>query len=333
MVKVRHWSRPQPFQAEVTENDLKLVEEDISEDLQPGEVLLESVYLTVDPYMRVHGEPMGEHKTMFGEACLKVIRTRNGEFPLGTLALAFSGWRTHYLSKDGKDLRPIPFDLDSLSPSVTLGVLGMPGLTAYFGFRLLEPKAGEVCVVNGAAGAVGSIVGQLAKHKGLTVIGFAGSDEKCQWLTKELKFDYAFNYKKISLDDALKTAAPKGVDVFFDNVGGEFFHQMVTKHMARGGRISICGSISNYNDTEKQKFPQINMDILMNQLTIRGFNILTFAKEFQTAWNEMIPLVKAGELKFKETVFDGFDKMPNAFVGLFKGENTGKAIVKASNYP
>jgi len=264
---------------------------------------------------------------------LKVIKTRNGQFPLGGLVLARSGWRTHYLSKDGKDLQPIPFDLGSLSPSVSLGVLGMPGLTAYFGLRLLEPKAGEICVVNGAAGAVGSLVGQLAKLKGLTVIGFAGSDEKCNWLTNELKFDYAFNYKKISLDDALKQAAPKGVDVFFDNVGGEFFQEMITKHMAHYGRIAICGSIANYNDSEKPKVPVINMDILFRELTIRGFMVYSFEKEFGTAFNELVPLVKKGDLKFKETVYEGFEKMPEAFVGLFKGDNTGKAIVKASNYP
>ncbi|CAF3981717.1 unnamed protein product [Adineta steineri] len=333
MVKIRHWTRPNAFKAQVNENDFKLVEEDLSEDLQQGEVLLESVYLSVDPYMRIYGDPIGEHKTMVGEACLKVIKTRNGEFPLGTLVLANSGWRSHYLSKDGKDLRSIPFDLGSLSPSLSLGVLGWSGLTAYFGLRILEPKAGEICVVNGAAGAVGSLVGQLAKQKDLIVIGFAGSDEKCNWLTNDLKFDYAFNYKKISLEDAFKKAAPKGVDVFFDNVGGDFFHEMVTKHMATHGRISICGSISNYNDTEKHKFPQINMDILMRELTIHGFRVFSFAKEYDTAFNDMVPLVKKGELICKETVFEGFEKMPAAFVGLFKGENTGKAVVKASSYP
>ncbi|CAF3923397.1 unnamed protein product [Rotaria sp. Silwood1] len=333
MVKVRYWTRPKPFEGQISENDFKLVEEELSEDLQPGEVLCEAVYLTVDPYMRIHGDLIRENKTMFGGACLKVIKTRNGEFPLGTLVLAFSGWQTHYLSKDGKDLRPIPFDLDTLSPSVSLGVLGMPGLTAYFGLRLLEAKAGEVCVVNGAAGAVGSFLGQLAKLKGLIVIGFAGSDEKCHWLTKDLKFDYAFNYKKISLDDALKQAAPKGVDVFFDNVGGQFFHEMITKHMAHFGRIVICGAISTYNDAEKPKFPQTHIEILMNELTIRGLVVMSYEKEFDTALNEIAPLVKKGDLKFKETLYEGFEKMPEAFVGLFKGENMGKAIVKASNYP
>ncbi|CAF4042958.1 unnamed protein product, partial [Rotaria sordida] len=229
---------------------------------------------------------------MFGETCCKVIKTRNGAFPVGTLVKSTSGWRTHFVSPDGKDLQPISFDLESLSPSVTLGVLGMPGMTAYFGLRLCEPKAGEVCVVNAAAGAVGSIVGQLAKIKGLTVIGFAGTDDKCDWLTKELNFDYAFNYKNISITDALKRAAPNGVDVFFDNVGGDFFHEMLTKHMAQYGRVCICGSISNYNDKEKKKYPQLNMDIIMQEVTLRGIYITTYIREFGAALAEMVPLVK-----------------------------------------
>ena len=197
----------------------------------------------------------------FCQNIFRVIKSRNGQFPIGTLVKSSSGWRTHFLSKDGKDLQVIPYDLDSLSPSVTLNVLGMPGynqmkslskmffvflprMTAYFGLRLCEPKKGDICVVNGAAGAVGSIVGQLAKLKvfglffisiiafifnsqGLKVIGFAGSDEKCEWLIKELNFDDAFNYKKISLDNALKRAAPNGVDVFFDNVCFKFFQIIV----------------------------------------------------------------------------------------------------------
>ncbi|CAF4877993.1 unnamed protein product, partial [Rotaria sp. Silwood1] len=221
MVKALHWTRPHEFQGEVTKKDFVLVEEELSEDLKDGEVLCEAVYLSVDPYMRV-------------------IKSRNGEFPVGTLVKSYSGWRTHFLSKDGKDLEVIPFDLGSLSPSITLNVLGMPGMTAYFGLRLCEPKPGEVCVVNGAAGAVGAITGQLAKLKGLKVIGFAGTDEQCQWLTQELNFDYAFTYKKISIADALKKSAPNGVDVFFDNVGGDFFYEMLNKHMAQYGRVCVC---------------------------------------------------------------------------------------------
>ncbi|CAF1228878.1 unnamed protein product [Rotaria sordida] len=252
---------------------------------------------------------------MFGEACCKVIKTRNGAFPVGTLVKSTSGWRTHFVSPDGKDLQPISFDLESLSPSVTLGVLGMPGMTAYFGLRLCEPKAGEVCVVNAAAGAVGSIVGQLAKIK----------------LTKELNFDYAFNYKNIPITDALKRAAPNGVDVFFDNVGGDFFHEMLTKHMAQYGRVCICGSISNYNDKEKKKYPQLNMDIIMKELTLRGIYITTYIREFGAALAEMVPLVKKGDIKFKETVFDGFNKMPQAMANLvtnLTGQENGQVALE-----
>ncbi|CAF1501272.1 unnamed protein product, partial [Didymodactylos carnosus] len=255
MVVTKHWTKPGDFKGNPTENDFKLVEENLPDDLIDGEILCEAVYLTVDPYMGIPGEhlgkPFGKYKTMFGEAVSKVLKSKNGKYPVGTLVLAPSGWRTHFISNgDQPPLRPIPFDLGQLSPSLALGPLGMPALTAYSGLRMCEPKAGEICVVNGAAGAVGSIVGQLAKAKGLTVIGFAGTDEKVSWCKNDLKFDYVYNYKKITLEDALKESAPNGVDVFYDNVGGDFHHEMISKHMRIRGRTCICGSISNYNNKE-----------------------------------------------------------------------------------
>ncbi|CAF1453292.1 unnamed protein product, partial [Didymodactylos carnosus] len=169
MVKARHWSKVKEFQGKPKEDDFKLVEEDLNDEVKDGEVLCEAVFLSIDPYMGIPGDdlmkPFGKYNTMFGEAVSKVIKSRNGQYPVGTLVTSMSGWRTHFISKDGKDLNPLLFDIGNLSPSITLGVIGMPGMTAYFGVKMGELKSGEICVVTAAAGAVGSVVVQLAKAK------------------------------------------------------------------------------------------------------------------------------------------------------------------------
>ncbi|CAK9188725.1 unnamed protein product, partial [Sphagnum troendelagicum] len=222
-------------------------------------------------------------------------------------------------------------------------------LTAYFGLRLAQPKSGDVCVVSGAAGAVGSVVSQLAKAKGCTVIGFAGTDDKVAWLTDKAKLDYAFNYKKVTLAEALKKAAPNGVNVYFDNVGGDFYDEMIRNHMAQRGRVTICGSISNYRDQEPKKCEcmdvlrsrinhpiltifsdaQNNVTIFLKELSIYGVLITSYENEYKDALAEMAPMVKQGTIQYQETITDSFEQMPKAFVGLFSGSNTGKAIIKA----
>lgn len=182
------------------------------------EILLEAVYLSVDPYMRPYSKAFTPPLTMFGEQVSRVIKTRNGEYPLGTVVLSKAGWRSHYIS-NGEGLEPVSFDLGSTSLSHCLGALGMPGATAYFGFvKMLEPQKGQTLVLNGAAGAVGSVVGQLAKIHGVKVIAFVGSDDKLKWCKDELGFDHVFNYKKVNFSEAISQVAPDGVDLFFDNV-------------------------------------------------------------------------------------------------------------------
>ena len=186
---------------------------------------------------------------MFGEQVSRVIKSNNGKFPVGTAVLSRAGWISHYVSK-GEGLSPILLDLGDTSLSYCIGALGMPGATAFFGLDLMQPKKGEVLLVNGAAGAVGSLVGQLGKIKGMKVIGFVGTDEKLEWVKNELGFDHVFNYKKCDFTKAISECAPEGVDCFFDNVGGEWYHTVVNKHLRKYGRASLCGSIQNYNDKE-----------------------------------------------------------------------------------
>ena len=324
-MKAQKWVLQKHFEGEPKDEDLQLVEEELPE-LKENEVLLEALYLSVDPYMRIYTNRMPTPLVMIGEQVSKVIQTRNGQFPLGTIVTSQAGWRSRYIS-DGSNLEPVKFDLGSTSPSYLIGLLGMPGATAYFGLRLMDPKEGEILVVNGAAGAVGSTVGQLAKIKGVKVIAFVGSDDKLQWCKNELGFDHVFNYKKCNFSEEIAKVAPAGVDLFFDNVGGEWYHTIVNKHMRKYGRATLCGSIENYNDKTPKLYPATNFSILSLELRIQGIIVSTFGKEWPAAFTEMKQYIADGKLKTSETMYE-YEKMREAFYGLFKGENTGKAVVK-----
>jgi len=328
-MKIKKWVLQKHFEGEPKEDDITLVEEELDDNLKENDVLLEAVYLTVDPYMRPYSRRFTPPLTMFGEQLSRVIKTRNGKYPLGTLVLANAGWQSHYISPNGVGLEPISFDLGATSPSYCVGALGMPGATAYFGLKQMEPKKGETIIVNGAAGAVGSIVGQLAKIWGLKVIAFAGTEDKVNWCKNELGFDHVFNYKTTNFSEAISKVAPEGVEMFFDNVGGDWYQTILLKHMKRYGRVLICGSIENYNDKNPKLYPATNWVILQNELKIFGFIVMTFKKEWPPAFAEMKKYIDEGKLKVKETEYHGFDKMRDAFYGLFKGDNTGKAVVKA----
>jgi len=327
-VSAKKWILKKHFDGEPKDENLELVEETLPE-LKDKEVLCKALYLSVDPYMRPYSSRLPEGIVMIGEQLAEVVATKNGEFPVGTLVLAKCGWRSHFIS-NGSDLEPISFDLGPTPKSYTLGAVGMPGATAWFGFyQICEPKAGEIVLVNGAAGAVGSLVGQLAKIRGCTVVAFVGSDDKLDWCKNELGFDHVFNYKKVDFSEAISKVAPQGVDVFFDNVGGDFYHKVIAKHMKKYGRVSICGSIENYNDKQPKAYPATNWSILQNELMIKGFICTTYKKDWPAALSEMNQYIIDGKLKVRETVYEGFDNMRSAFYGLFKGDNTGKAIVKA----
>merc|ERR1719150_3648405 len=290
--------------------------------------------------MRVYTKRMNPPYTMIGQNVAKIIESKDPEYPKDSIVLTKSGWvKTGIVQTSGslggfgikanQLVDKVPDLPSGLSQSLLLGVCGMPGNTAYFGFlEICQPKSGETVVVNGAAGAVGSLVGQIAKIKGCHVIGFAGSDEKCQTLLNKYGFDKAYNYKKISVADALKDGAPKGVDCFFDNVGGEDAATVIN-NMNDFGRISLCGAISLYNESTPPKITATNGAFISKNLKQEGFMVPRFASKWQEGILQMADWIKEGKIKYDETIVDGFEKMPEAFIGLFTGSNIGKMIVKA----
>lgn len=265
----------------------------------------------------------------------RVIETKNADFPKEALIYGWFGWRTHTVFNPNNTVGHFvpPHVLPSfgdLPASLGLGHLGLTGNSALFGFLdICVPKPGETIVVSGAAGAVGNMVGQIAKIKGCKVIGIAGSDDKCDWLTREIGFDHAINYKNESVNDALKQFAPEGVDCYFDNVGGEL-SSTVIHHMHQYGRIAVCGSISAYNLPISQwpKVPILQSEFVFKQLKMEGFVV----NQYWNKWFDGIAQLKQwtddGKLKYRETITNGFENMPQALIGMLQGENTGKAIVK-----
>jgi prostaglandin reductase 1 len=329
-VKARKWVLAKHFEGLPKRSDLVLKEEELP-PLEDGEFLAEAVYLSVDPYMRPYSYSMKLGETMMGEQVARIAESRSVDFSVGDFITGRFGWRSHSIStpKDQKmGIRKINPAL-SQPISTAIGVLGMPGATAYFGlYEILTPKEGETIVVSGAAGAVGSAVGQLAKLKGCRVVGFAGSEEKVAYL-KEIGFDVAYNYKKVeSLFAALKEGCPNGIDMYFDNVGGDMT-DAVFPLLNNFARVSVCGVISTYN-TGPHMGPSMLPYMVTKQIKMEGFLVNRWIPMWPEAFQKMDQLIQEGKLSYKETVTEGFDNMFDAFMGLFKGENTGKALVKSN---
>ncbi|CAH1119664.1 unnamed protein product [Phaedon cochleariae] len=328
MVRAKVYKYIKQFEGEPDRSNFKIIEEELPE-IKNGEFLAEATFLSVDPYMKAHPGPVGE--TMLGTQVAKVIESKNPKFPVGKLIVGGFGWRTHTISNGEEEAflgKPYTLpDFGDLSPSLALGVLGMPGNTAYFGFlERSKPKSGETVVVSGAAGAVGSIVGQIAKIKGCNVIGIAGSDEKAKWLVNELGFDHCINYKSQNVHEELSKVAPRGVDCYFDNVAGEI-SDTVLKHMNLSGRVIACGASSQYNNTNTI-YGYNQTIIVFQQLSIYGFAINRWLDRWLEGIVQMAEWVKQGKVKYHETVTDGFDNMFEAFANMLNGANVGKAVVK-----
>ncbi|KYQ57274.1 Prostaglandin reductase 1 [Trachymyrmex zeteki] len=335
MVQARKYVLVNYFVDQPKPTDLKLMEEELP-PLQDGEYLVEAEFFSVDPYMRIYVQNLPLGITMIGGQVAKIIESKNPDFPVGKRIVGYLGWRTHTILNPNihqsfSEQKPylLP-DIGDLPSSLGLGMLGMPGNTAYFGLlEICKPKSGETIVISGAAGAVGSHVGQIAKILGLNVIGICGSDEKCKWLTEEMGFDFAINYKTMPVAAKLREVAPQGVDCYFDNVGGDIAGTVIYQ-MNLFGRVALCGSISSYNADTKSlpKSTILQPAILLNQLKMEGF----IARRWLNRWNEGImqnlQWIREGKLHYRETVTKGFENMFDAFIGMLHGDNTGKAIVQ-----
>jgi NADPH-dependent curcumin reductase CurA len=307
-------------------------------NLQQGEVLLKALYVSVDPGMRgfmdegtddAAGKKFELNKPITSRSVAQVIESMNDDFPKGTIVHGRLAWqkyqafKTHHLEKVNPDLAPI---------STAVSILGVPGLSAYFGMKKIgKPQQGEIVVVSGAAGAVGSIAVQIAKLNGCSVVGIAGSDKKIDYLEKELHLDRGINYKKVSdLGAAIKSACPNGVDVFFDNVGGELF-DAVFANINKKARIVICGQISEYNKADAPQGPRPQHTLIKKSARMEGFVVFDFQDEFANAKKQLAEWYNSGELKYKENLIEGFENIPSAFIGLFSGDNIGKQIVKIAD--
>ncbi|RTY97261.1 NADP-dependent oxidoreductase [Flavobacterium sp. RSP49] len=303
------------------------------DDLKKGEVLLKGLYYSVDPYMRGRMNEGKSYVAQFeldqpieGGVLATVVKSKSELFKTGDTVLGALPWSEQMIASE-KGLQKIESTVESLT--YYLGILGMTGLTAYFGLMQIgKPKAGETVVVSGAAGAVGIVVGQLAKIQGARVIGIAGSDEKVKMLKEEFGYDEVVNYKtNTNMKSTIAKLCPNGVDVYFDNVGGSI-SDAVIENLNFHSRIALCGQISLYNSTEIPMGPRIQPMLLTRSVLMQGFIINNFQKDFPEGIAHLSKWVNEGKLKFIETIVEGFDQLPTALLGLFKGENNGKMIVK-----
>jgi NADPH-dependent curcumin reductase CurA len=315
-------------------SDFKLVESPVPEP-GPGEFLVRMLYVSVDPYMRgrmndakSYAPPVQIGEVMGAGAVGKVTASKNSQFQAGDVVEGFFGWQQYAVS-NGKGVRTI--DLSVAPASTALGVLGIPGLTAYFGLlEIGKPRAGETVVVSGAAGAVGSLAGQIAKIKGCRAVGIAGSDEKVAWVRDDLGFDAAFNYKTTANCTAkLAELCPKGIDVYFDNVGGTITDAVFPLINVRA-RIVVCGQIAQYNAAKPEPGPRLLGHLIVKQARAEGFLVFQFASRYAEGLTEMTGWLKAGKLKYREQFVDGIENAPQAFIGMLQGENTGKQLVRVA---
>ena len=312
--------------------NFKILTDEIGDPAQ-GQVLIETRYVSVDPYMRgrmndrkSYVPPYELGEVISGGAMGKVTKSASSEINEGDWVIGNWGWQEMSLS-DANAVRKI--DDDTHSITAYMSILGMTGLTAYFGLLDIgKPKEGETVAVSGAAGAVGSVVGQLAKLKGAKVVGIAGSETKIKYLTNELGFDAAINYKEENdIYEAIGDACPDGVDIYFDNVGGAI-SDAVMAHINLNARIVICGQISLYNLEKPDVGPRIQPQILINRAMMKGFIVGDYRDEFSTALKELSKWLSDNKLSYRETITNGFENIPKAFLGLFKGENIGKQLVE-----
>ena len=315
-------------------SNFKIIEDTIPQ-IKAEEVLIKTLYISVDPYMRGRMSDAKSYAGSYkiGEPFLggivgKVMESKNPRFQTGQIVEGRLEWAEYNVS-DGSDIRKVYSELAPITTA--LHVLGMPGMTAYFGLMYIgQPKEAETVVISGASGAVGTIVGQIAKLKGCRVVGVAGDDDKCSFLMKELGFDAAINYKTTeNLHKALEDACPNGVDVYFDNVGGAVSDAVMTRINFQS-RIIICGQISQYNLEMPELGPRVAGQLLTTSSLMKGFIFTDYAEQNKEALVQLSQWVKDGKIKYRENIVEGFENTVEAFLGLFRGDNIGKQLVKVA---
>ena len=303
-------------------------------DPKHGEVLIKTLYLSLDPYMRgrlrdakSYASPVGLGEVITGEVVGRVIRSNYQSLEVGDIVTAHIGWQ-QWGSIPGQMVRKV----DSQKPpiSTSLGILGMPGLTAYFGLlEIGKPIVGETLVVSAASGAVGAIVGQLGKMMGCRVIGTAGTNQKVNYIVDELGFDGAINYKTQNVESEIHKLCPNGIDIYFDNVGGEVT-DIVMNNLAMYARIIICGQISQYNSIGQEQGPRNLWALIRTRSKIQGMLVTDWERKHEQARTRLSEWVLSEKLKYKEYIVEGFEKSPQAFIGLMNGENFGKLLIHVS---
>ena len=335
----RSWRLRQRPEGVIDENDLELVTDEIPE-IQEGQVLAKTIYFSLDPTNRIwmsdidqYMEPVeiGDIMRAGGSLAIveesKVPHVKAGDIVQGGM---HGGWQEYFIIP-GEEAAAIPL-VDSIPLTALISVLGFTGPTAYFGFLDIgQPKKGETVVVSAAAGAVGSIVCQIAKIKGCRVVGIAGSDEKCNWLKNDLRVDEVINYKKDDILESLKEKCPEGIDIYFENVGGETLDAALTL-MNNYGRIPVCGLISMYNDWETPG-PKMFRNILMKRLTVKGFLVSDYLDRYAESLESLSEWMAEGKIQYKVDIVEGIENAPSAVNKLFTGENTGKLVIKVSDEP
>jgi NADPH-dependent curcumin reductase len=314
----------------VKESDFRIVETDIPAP-GDGQVLVQNRYLSLDPYMRGRMNDQRSYaakvelgQVMTGETAGEVIESRNPRFKPGDTVAGRVGWQ-HYALSDGSELRKI--DAALVPMPAHLGVVGMPGVTAWIGLNDIgQPKPGETVVVSAASGAVGSVVGQLAKIKNCRVVGVAGGREKCDYVVKELGFDACIDHRAGDLPQALAAATPNGIDIYFENVGGPLLDAVLLR-CNPFARIPLCGMVSQYNATERYGVQNLMMAVGM-RIRLQGFIVSDNMARWPEALKELAEGVRGGRIKYRETITEGLENAPRAFIGMLKGENFGKQLVK-----
>lgn len=316
-------------------NTFELSEEAVPE-IEDGEALVRVDWISLDPTNRTwindtptYLPPVGIGEVMRAAGLGEVVASKNPNYPVGQIVQGLVGWQEYVVASDSAPLFAVDV-ADGVSPSAYLGALGMTGLTAWIGIRDIgKPRPGETVVVSAAAGAVGSVAGQLAKADGARVVGIAGGPDKCRLLTEELGFDAAVDYRADDWSKQLRAAAPDGIDVDFENVGGAIMDAVFAR-LNIGARVALCGLISGYNEADPPPGPRAFGNLLIQRATVQGFIVLDHLSRSAEAAGEIAALITAGKLTSLETVVEGFEQLPTAINMLFDGSNVGKLVVKTS---